>query len=89
MISIEGLVNKRGQHASGVILYNNSPFETDALMRSPNGDLITQFSLHDAEKLGDTKFDFLVTEVCDKLTNAINLLKQDGYFAECKYSCFS
>ena len=83
MISIEGLVNKRGQHASGVILYNNSPFETDALMRSPNGDLITQFSLHDAEKLGDTKFDFLVTEVCDKLTNAINLLKQDGYFAEC------
>lgn len=83
MISIEGLVNKRGQHASGVILYNNSPFETDALMRSPNGDLITQFSLHDAEKLGDTKFDFLVTEVCDKLTNAINLLKQDGYFTEC------
>lgn len=83
MLSIEGLVNKRGQHASGVILYNNSPFETDALMRSPNGDLITQFSLHDAEMLGDTKFDFLVTEVCDKLTNAINLLKNDGYFSEC------
>ena len=83
MMSIEGIVNKRGQHASGVILYNNSPFETDALMRSPNGDLITQFSLHDAEKLGDTKFDFLVTEVCDKITNGINLLKEDGYFSEC------
>jgi DNA polymerase-3 subunit alpha len=83
MMSIEGLVNKRGQHASGVILYNSSPFETGALMRSPNGDLITQFSLHDAEALGDTKFDFLVTEVCDKLTNGINLLKEDGYFSEC------
>lgn len=52
MTSIEGLVNKRSQHASGVILYNNSPCETGALMRSPNGDLITQFSLHDAEALG-------------------------------------
>jgi DNA polymerase-3 subunit alpha len=83
MMSIEGLVNKRGQHASGVILYNNSPFETDALMRSPNGDLVTQFSLHDAEALGDTKFDFLVTEVCDKITNGINLLKEDGFFSEC------
>ena len=83
MVSIEGLVNKRSQHASGVILYNNSPFDTGAFMRSPNGDLITQFSLHDAEALGDTKFDFLVTEVCDKITNAINLLKDDGYFSEC------
>lgn len=83
MMSIEGLVNKRSQHASGVIFYNKSPFETDALMRSPNGDLITQFSLHDAEALGDTKFDFLVTEVCDKLTNGIILLKKDGYFSDC------
>ena len=82
MLSIEGLVNKRGQHASGVILYNETPFETNAIMRSPNGDLITQFALHQSEYLGDVKFDFLVTEVCDKLTNAINLLKQDGYFEE-------
>lgn len=83
MMSIEGLVNKRSQHASGVILYNSSPYDTGALMRSPNGDLITQFSLHDAEALGDTKFDFLVTEVCDKITNGINLLKDDGYFENC------
>lgn len=83
MLSIEGLVNKRSQHASGVILYNNSPFETNALMRSPNGDLTTQFALHESEALGDTKFDFLVTEICDKITNALNLLKQDGYFKEC------
>lgn len=83
MLSIEGLVNKRSQHASGVILYNNSPFETNALMRSPNGDLTTQFALHESEALGDTKFDFLVTEICDKITNALNLLKDDGYFQEC------
>jgi len=52
MLSIEGLVNKRGQHASGVILYNETPFETNAIMRSPNGDLITQFALHESEYLG-------------------------------------
>ena len=57
MMSIEGLVNKRGQHASGVILYNNNPWETDAVMRSPSGDLTTQFDLHQAEQLGDVKYD--------------------------------
>ena len=76
--SIDGLVNKRGQHASGVILYNESPFETGAIMRSPNGDLTTQYSLHEAEELGDVKYDFLVTEICDKLTIAVNLLQKDG-----------
>ena len=81
---IDGLVNKRSQHASGVILYNNDPWMTDAIMKSPNGDLTTQFDLHCAEECGDTKFDFLVTEICDKLINAINLLKNDGYFSECK-----
>lgn len=50
--SISGLVNKRGQHASGVMMYNNSPFETNALMRSPNGDLTTQFELHDSDLMG-------------------------------------
>ena len=80
---IDGLVNKRSQHASGVILYNDDPWVTGAVMRSPNGDLTTQFSLHHAEAMGDTKFDFLVTEICDKISNAINLLKIDGYFSEC------
>ena len=57
MMSIEGLINRRGQHASGVILYNNNPWETDAVMRSPSGDLTTQFDLHQAEQLGDVKYD--------------------------------
>lgn len=47
-------------------------------MRSPNGDLTTQYSLHEAESLGDVKYDFLVTEICDKITIAVNLLQKDG-----------
>lgn len=49
---IEGLVCRRGEHASGVMIYNNSPFETNAIMRSPNGDLTTQFELHDSDQMG-------------------------------------
>ena len=79
MLGIEGLINKRSQHASGVIIYNEDPWNTGAVMRSPNGSLTTQFSLHEAEQLGDTKFDFLVTEICDKIVNCINLLQKDGY----------
>lgn len=79
-LGIENLVVRRGQHASGVILYNSSPFETTALMRSPNGDITTQYDLHRAERAGDVKFDFLVTDICDKLAVALNLLKDNGYF---------
>lgn len=79
-LGIENLVVRRGQHASGVILYNNSPFETTAIMRSPNGDITTQYDLHRAESAGDVKFDFLVTDICDKLAVALNLLIDNGYF---------
>lgn len=49
-------------------------------MRSPNGNITTQYDLHRAERAGDVKFDFLVTDICDKLAVAINLLKDNGYF---------
>lgn len=81
---VEGLIVRRGQHASGVMMYNNTPYETTALMRSPNGDITTQFDLHRAEKMGDTKFDFLITEACDKISTAIDLLIEAGYFDKTK-----
>lgn len=78
ILKIEGLVNKRSQHASGVILYNKEFFQTNALMRSPNGDFTTQYDLHTSEYLGDIKFDFLLTSVSDKIITSINLLQEDG-----------
>ena len=76
------VVNKRSQHASGVILYNNDPWETNAIMRSPSGDLTTQFALHESEWLGDIKYDFLLTEISDKIINCVGLLQKNGYFEE-------
>lgn len=76
---IEGLVCRRGQHASGVMFYNNSPFETNALMRSPNGDLTTQFELHDSDLMGDVKYDILLTSISSKITTCLNLLQENNY----------
>ena len=77
IMSIEGLVNKRSSHASGVILYGEDPFETASFMRTPSGDLITCYDLHKAEAAGDTKYDFLVTEISDKIIKCFDLLVED------------
>lgn len=75
--SIEGTVNKRSSHASGVILYDEDPFKTASFMKTPNGDLITSWDLHSQEKGGDTKYDFLLTEMSDKIIQCFKLLVED------------
>ena len=44
-------------------------------MKTPKAEIITQYDLHMCEAAGMTKYDFLVTEVQDKLTEAIKLLQ--------------
>ena len=78
MEGIEGLVNKRSSHASGVILFDEDPYEFGTFMRTPKGEVITAYDLHMCEACGMTKYDFLVTEVQDKLCEAIRLLQEYG-----------
>ena len=78
IIAIEGIVNHRGVHASGVILFDKDPFDQCAFMKTPTGEITTQFDLHDCEYLGNTKYDFLVTEVQDKIVQTIKLLQEDN-----------
>ena len=75
---ISGLVNKRGIHASGVILYDEDPYETAAFMKAPNGALITCYDLHRAEAAGDTKYDMLVTEISDKIIKCFEMLENEN-----------
>ncbi len=49
---IQGLVNKRSSHASGVILFDENIYDTAAVMKTPKGALITQWDLHDQEAAG-------------------------------------
>ena len=78
MKGIEGLVNKRSSHASGVILFDEDPYEFGSFMRTPKGEVITAYDLHMCEACGMTKYDFLVTEVQDKLAEAIRMLQDYG-----------
>ena len=75
-MAIEGIINKRSSHASGVILYDEDPYEFGCFMKTPKGEIITQWDLHNCEACGMTKYDFLVTEVQDKIAETIRLLQK-------------
>ena len=77
MVGVEGLISKRSSHASGVIFFDEDPYEFGCFMRTPNGEIITQYDLHKAEAAGMTKYDFLVTSAQDKIIETIKLLQQD------------
>ena len=78
ILAIEGTINKRSSHASGIVLFDGDPFEHSAFMKTPKGKIITQYDLHDAEYMGLTKYDFLVTEAQDKIVQTIQFLQEDG-----------
>ena len=48
-------------------------------MRTPKGEIITAYDLHDVEFCGDIKYDVLSVEGLDKIHNCINLLCDYGY----------
>lgn len=77
-MKIEGLINKRSIHASGVIVFNDEYYKTNALMTAPNGTHVTQFSLEDCEAVSNMKFDLLTIEALDKIRVTVDhLLKDD------------
>ena len=76
MTGIESIINKRSSHASGVIMFDEDPYEFGSFMKTPKGEIITAYDLHMCEHCGMTKYDFLVTEVQDKLAEAIKLLQK-------------
>jgi len=76
--NIEGLINHRGIHASGVNFYDEDPYNTACFMKATSGAIVTQYSLHDAEYVGDVKYDFLVTEIQDVIVQCIHMLQEYG-----------
>lgn len=77
-LKIEGLINKRSTHAGGVLVTNDHYVKSNALMRSPNGDLVTQYNLDDSQAMGSIKFDVLTIEGNDKIQTAMELLLENG-----------
>ncbi|WP_259445799.1 helix-hairpin-helix domain-containing protein [Paenibacillus lautus] len=77
-MKIEGLVNKRSIHASGVIVFNEEYYKSNALMTAPNGTHVTQLSLEDCEAVSNMKFDLLTIEGLDKIRVTLDKLIEDN-----------
>ena len=76
---IEGLTCRMGIHAGGVIFVDEDFENSTALMRAPDGTIITQFDLHDCEDVSLIKYDLLSVEALDKIHNCLDLLCEYGY----------
>ena len=76
---IEGLICGVGIHAGGVVFKDKDFTESSALMRAPDGTVITQFELHDLEDVSEIKMDLLSVEAADKIHVCLDLLINDGF----------
>ena len=81
---IEGLICGQGIHAGGVVFTDEDFTESSALMRAPDGTIITQFELHDLEDVSMIKMDLLSVEAADKIHTCLDLLAAEGYIKEGK-----
>lgn len=79
---IEGLICGMGIHAGGVVFKDKDFTESSALMRAPDGTIVTQFELHDLEDVSEIKMDLLSVEAADKIQICLELLIKDGYIKE-------
>lgn len=69
-----GLVDKRSQHASAVNVYDDRYTKYNAAMKTPGGQIVTQFEMKDSEATGAVKYDFLYTEQQTKKALALESL---------------
>lgn len=78
MLSIEGLISGRSQHASSVIFYPHSFLDVNAMMKTTKGLEVTQFNAEDGQYASELKVDFLSISALDIIKQSINLLLKDG-----------
>ncbi len=78
MLGIEGLINKRSVHASGVYIYNDHYTEYNACMRAPSGQLTTQWNMDHSDYMGGLKFDFLTIQALDKIRITMDLMIEES-----------
>lgn len=74
---ISGLINKRGIHASAIVIYNDSYIKHTPMMKAPNGLSVTQYDAPAIERLGGVKIDLLTIKSLDKIRYCLDLLIED------------
>jgi len=78
ILGIEGLINKRSTHACGVIILNEPITKHNSVMRSPSGELISAYELHDSEQVSNLKYDFLNTKTESMLQLTMEMLVKNN-----------
>ena len=78
MLSIEGIISGRSQHASSVIFYPHSFTEVNAMMKTTKGLPVTQFNADDGVYAGELKLDYLSISALGRIREAMDLLLADG-----------
>lgn len=76
---IEGLVCRMGIHAGGLVLVDEPFTKSAALMRAPDGTIISAFDLHKLERESLIKYDLLSVNAADKIQTCLELLVKYGY----------
>lgn len=78
-LGVEGLINKRSSHACGAVPTNDKITKYNAIMRTPSGELVTQYDLTDSEVTGLVKYDFLNTKTSAMIQIAFEMLIKEGH----------
>ena len=78
IMKINGLVTGVGSHACGVLPINKPIDYYSSAMRTPSGELICSYDLHQIEQNGAIKYDFLLTSAMSLIQICMLKLCEDG-----------
>lgn len=76
-LDLEGLIVGRSSHASGLYVFSNNYIYQNSLMKTPNGDDVTCWSMSDSDYCGALKIDCLTIEALDCIRTDMNMLLED------------
>ena len=78
MLSIEGIISGRSQHASSVIFYPGHFLDVNAMMKTTKGLPVTQFNADDGIYASELKLDYLSISALGRIREAMDLLLDSG-----------
>ncbi len=74
---LEGLRRQHGIHAAAVVIGSEPLMETVPLLRTEDGELVTQYEMHGIEAIGLLKMDFLGLRNLTVMTDAERHIRND------------
>lgn len=74
---IEGMVRHAGIHAAGVVIADGNIVELAPLYRGSEGEVVVQYDMKHAEKIGLIKFDFLGLKTLTHVQHGLELIEKN------------